>query len=87
MENNSGKLIGSLLLGAAVGGALGILFAPEKGSRTRREILNKGKDLTEDLTDAMSEKLNDFLSDFKKELKNIKERANEFSFDGKSSKS
>jgi gas vesicle protein len=67
-SNNAGKVIGALLLGAAIGGALGILFAPDKGSRTRRKIMDKG----EDLTDAMQEKFNDFLEEVKKEIKTVK---------------
>jgi gas vesicle protein len=34
-----------LLVGAAIGGILGILFAPEKGSETRKKLFAKGKDL------------------------------------------
>lgn len=38
---NSGKIILSALAGAAAGAALGILFAPEKGSATRKTISHK----------------------------------------------
>jgi gas vesicle protein len=82
-SNNSGKLIGGLILGAAIGGALGILFAPDKGTRTRTKLVNEGKDLADDLTNAVSDKLDDFLGDLKRELKSFKEKAREYAFDGK----
>lgn len=54
---NSNKVIGALLVGVAIGGALGILFAPEKGSVTRKKLFSKGEDLKDDLI----EKYNDLL--------------------------
>jgi len=78
-SNNTGKLIGGILLGAAIGAALGVLFAPDKGSQTRKKILAKG----EDLTDGMKEKLNDFLKDIKKESEPIQILTNEFFENGK----
>ncbi len=56
-SNNTGKLIGALLVGAAIGGALGILFAPDKGSVTRKKLMAKGNDLKNDL----KEKANEFM--------------------------
>jgi gas vesicle protein len=73
------KLVGALLFGAAIGGALGILFAPDKGSETRKKILSKG----EDLTDALKDKLDDFMEEVKKEAEMVKEKAYEFRNDGK----
>jgi gas vesicle protein len=52
-ENESGKLIGAVLLGAAIGVALGVLFAPEKGSATRKKIINGLKDLGEEFNEAL----------------------------------
>jgi gas vesicle protein len=76
--NNTGKLIGALLLGAVVGGALGILFAPDKGSETRKKFSAK----SDDLTDAMKEKFNDLLEEVKKGVETAKDKAKEFAENG-----
>jgi gas vesicle protein len=43
------KVILGVIGGVAVGAILGILFAPHKGSKTRKKILNKGKDYADEL--------------------------------------
>lgn len=55
-KNGNGFL--ALLAGAAIGVGLGILFAPDKGSKTREKI----KDGFDDLKDQAKSKL-DFLDD------------------------
>jgi gas vesicle protein len=51
--NNNGKLIAALLAGAAVGAILGVLFAPDSGSATRKKIM----DSTDDLADSIKDKI------------------------------
>ena len=79
-SNNTGKLMGAIMIGAAIGGALGILFAPDKGSETRRKISKKGNDLT----DAVKEKFDAIVDKFKKEVAEVQEQADEFTANGKS---
>ncbi|MGY5849740.1 YtxH domain-containing protein [Salegentibacter sp. F14] len=43
----SGKMLLGLLSGAAAGAALGVLFAPKKGTDTRRAITKTGDDYLE----------------------------------------
>lgn len=57
---NSGKVFLSVLLAAATGVAVGMLFAPEKGSRTRRKIREKGEDYLEDLKEDYEHKVRSF---------------------------
>lgn len=48
-SNDTVKIIGALLAGAAVGGILGVLFAPDKGSETRKKIISGAKDFADDM--------------------------------------
>ncbi|MES2655482.1 MAG: YtxH domain-containing protein [Bacteroidota bacterium] len=57
---NSGKVILGVLAGVAAGVILGILFAPDKGSETRKKIVKKGEDSLDDL----KEKLNEIMDQF-----------------------
>ncbi len=64
------KILLGFVIGAAVGGALGILFAPDKGAETRRKIADQGNDLADnlkgkitDLVDGVKDKFNNMKSD------------------------
>jgi gas vesicle protein len=70
--NTSGKILAAVAAGIAAGAVLGILFAPDKGSETRRKINEKGKKFTDDVKDKFSkgkEKFNDLREDFEKKVK------------------
>lgn len=65
--SDNGKILSALLLGAAAGAVLGLLFAPEKGSDTRKKI----KEGAEDLIDQLNEKI----SEAKEAMSGLKEKA------------
>lgn len=80
------KTIIGVLSGVAVGAALGILFAPDKGSKTRKKIVDRSNKAKEDLKDnfdhfldTISEKYNalvqkgeELVEEGKSEVKNAK---------------
>jgi gas vesicle protein len=70
---NTGKVILGVVAGVALGAALGILFAPDKGTSTRKKISKKRNDLTEDL----ERKFNKFVDGFKKKFDDLQEEAND----------
>lgn len=76
--NNTGKILTALAAGVAAGAILGVLFAPDKGSETRRKINEQGKKIADDVKDKFSkgkEKLSDLQEDIEQ---TIKEKVQEF---------
>lgn len=55
--NDSGKILAALLAGLAAGAAIGILFAPEKGTDTRDKLSESLKDLGDAIKERSSEQV------------------------------
>ena len=68
---STGKVLLGVLAGVAIGTALGVLFAPDKGWNTRKRISKKAEDLTEDL----KEKFDEFLDSISVKVDEVKEEA------------
>ena len=68
---SNGKLLSGLLIGAAIGSALGILFAPEKGTETRSRISKKSGDLA----DSLKRKFNDFVDGLSERMDEVSDEA------------
>lgn len=66
---NSGKLLLGLLAGVAAGALLGVLFAPDKGTSTRKKITKK----SEDYVDSLKEKFNEFIDTIGEKVDEVKE--------------
>ena len=86
----SKKLITGVVLGAAVGAALGILFAPDKGKETRKKIAKKGSDLGDtvrnkfnELGEALQEKYDSIRGEAGDLMKKGKDKANEYKDEAK----
>lgn len=66
---STGKVILGALAGVAAGAILGVLFAPEKGTDTRKKIAEKGKDAAGDL----KTKYNDLIDKLTSKLETVKD--------------
>ena len=76
---STGKVITGLVAGMAAGAILGILFAPDKGSNTRKKIVSKGEDYADDV----KEKFNDAIDAITDKYKSIRHGAESMMADGK----
>ncbi|MDD3647002.1 MAG: YtxH domain-containing protein [Candidatus Dojkabacteria bacterium] len=54
-EKGTIPFLSGVILGAVVGGALGVLFAPAEGKETRRKIALKGKKALKEVKDSAAE--------------------------------
>lgn len=61
------------LAGVAVGALLGVLFAPERGTETRKKITKKSKDTT----DSLKNKFNEFVDNISEHFDKTKAEAKE----------
>lgn len=73
MNDNSKVLVG-LLVGIAAGAALGLLFAPEKGSDTRDKLSESLKDLGDSIKDKAADEINNLTSLKDKVVDSIKSK-------------
>ena len=70
---STGKVLLGVLAGVAAGALLGILFAPEKGSSTRKKILDKVDAYADDL----EKKFNDFIESINRKYESVMEDASD----------
>jgi gas vesicle protein len=64
----SGKVLLGVLAGVAIGATLGILFAPDKGSSTRKKISKK----SDEYADELEKKFNEFIDGITKKYEEVK---------------
>ncbi len=72
MSNTIGKSMAALACGIAVGAVLGILFAPSKGTVTRRKIARKAQNVSHAMQNKI-EDLKDSVNDLIEEIEDVAE--------------
>ncbi len=70
---NTGKVLLGVLAGIASGALFGILFAPDKGYKTRRRIIKKGKNYADGLTEKFEDLMEETTDKIKSAVKKMKE--------------
>jgi gas vesicle protein len=72
---SSGKVLLGILAGVSAAAALGVLFAPEKGSVTRKKISKKGEHFAESLKEKLEEVVDSISAKIEKARKEIADYA------------
>lgn len=84
MSNDSGSTFLALLVGAAIGAGIGILYAPDEGARTRQRIRDKAQEASDDLVQRVNrarEELTQSAVDQKQEFdKQLEETISQMSY-------
>jgi gas vesicle protein len=76
----NGKMLLGVLVGLSTGALLGILFAPAKGTSTRKKIAHRSDEYLSEL----GEKFDDFIDGISKKFDSAKDEANRLAENGKS---
>jgi gas vesicle protein len=72
--NDNSKVVIALLAGLAAGAALGILFAPEKGTETRDKLTESLKKLGDSIRDTAATEIDNLVGLKDKVVENIKSK-------------
>ena len=74
--NNNAKMLAALGAGLAAGALLGVLFAPDKGTETRKKIAEQGKKMADTVKDKLrrgKEKFNGLREDIEERINQTEE--------------
>lgn len=79
---SKGNVLLGVLAGFSAGAILGILFAPDKGSKTRNKISRKGREMSDDI----KHKYNQLSDTVTAQYENVKDKAKHLGDSFKSTK-
>jgi gas vesicle protein len=72
---NTNKVVLGVIGGVAIGALAGILFAPAKGSKTRKRIMKKGGNYTKELKNKFEDMYNNVATKYDNVVEQVKEFA------------
>lgn len=76
MDNSNNTLL-ALILGGAIGAAAGILYAPDKGEKTRKKLKKEAKKRQSQLEEQLKKTSNQLSSSAKEAKSNFESKLNE----------
>jgi len=76
MDKATKRALVGFVIGAAVGAAAGILFAPKKGSETRRDIKEKAEEFGKKVSAKVGEKMDEMKARVQEMAGNVKHKYN-----------
>jgi gas vesicle protein len=59
-DNSGGEIVGSFLVGALIGAALGVMFAPASGKQTREKLhdwMDENKEMAKEKLEKLEEEI------------------------------
>ncbi len=74
MNDDMTKISGAILIGGLIGGAIALLYAPQSGRKTRKDIIRaarRAKNSTADLIEDTIDNVNNFINDLKEKASDI----------------
>lgn len=74
MSDNSSNAILGILAGTAIGAALGILFAPDKGSNTRKKLVEETNNVAGNVADRATDLKDQLVSTVTSQKESLSER-------------
>jgi gas vesicle protein len=77
MASNTGQTLLAILTGAAIGAGIGILYAPDKGSKTRNKLNKEAKKTQKKLNKQLKETSNALSEKAQSARSNFEEKLNE----------
>jgi gas vesicle protein len=82
MENDYRKIAGAFLVGGLIGAAVALLYAPQSGRETRKDIAKTGRRIKKEtvhLVEDAVDSINDFAGEVKDKVTDVIERGKDLS--------